>query len=228
MAGAPEWLSRVAPTIRADLPPWFAQHPPPPDPPRRSAVLLLFGGRHEVDGTTQGLDVVLTERSARMRSHAAQVAFPGGHVDPDDDGPIGAAVREAEEEVGVRPDSVEVVDALPPLYLTPSQMAVTPVLAWWSRPHPIGVIDDREVARVVRADVAHLLDPANRFTVTGPGGYRGPGFDVDGLFVWGFTATLLAHVLDVAGLDPGWDDSVHRPLPHRLLAPYLTPRGDLG
>lgn len=198
---------------------------PPPNPLRRSAVLMLFAQRGMPDSRTlpepsapdgTGLDVVLTLRAANLRSHAAQVAFPGGHIDPDDDGPIRAAVREAEEEVGVVPETVDIIDTLPPLYMHPRQNAVTPVLAWWRRPHPIGVVDSAEVSRVVRADLDHLLDPANRFTVTGPHGYRGPGFAVDGLFIWGFTASLLSHLAHLAGIERTWDESVEHVLPPEL------------
>jgi 8-oxo-dGTP pyrophosphatase MutT (NUDIX family) len=230
MVAPPEWLPRVRATLDQDMPAWFAQFRPPPDPPRRSAVLLLFatpdrgGPNLDEPDRRAGLDIVLTERSAGLRSHAAQVSFPGGHLDPTDDGPISAAVREAEEEVGVDPATVDVVATLPALYLRPSGNAVTPVLAWWRAPHPIGVVDTREVARVARADLDHLLDPGNRFTVTAPGGYRGPGFAVDGLFIWGFTANLLSHVFDLAGLTRAWDEAVERPLPSDLLAPYLRKR----
>ncbi|GMA42292.1 NUDIX hydrolase [Mobilicoccus caccae] len=211
----PQWLTGVRPALEADLPGWFAEFVPPPRPKRRSAVLMVFAdGEH-------GRDVILTERASTLRSHAAQVSFPGGHVDPGDDGAVGAAIREAEEEVGLDPSSVRIVDELPPLYMHPTENAVTPVLAWWQRPHPIGVVDEAEVARVVRADVEHLLDPRNRFTVRAFEGYRGPGFEVDGLFVWGFTATLLTHVFDLAGLTREWDESRERPLPPHLLAPYL-------
>lgn len=62
--------------------------------------------------------------------------------------------------------------------------------------------------------------PDRRFTVTHPSGYRGPGFEVEGLFVWGFTAMLLSTLLDVAGLAPPWDESVERELPERLGRPW--------
>lgn len=215
MSAPPAWLQRVRPALESHAPEWFTTFEPPPNPARRSAVLMAFA-----EGES-GPDVILTERASTLRSHAAQVAFPGGHIDPGDDGPRGAALREAWEEVGLDPGSVEIVDELPPLYMHPSQTSVTPVLAWWANPHPIGVIDEAEVARVIRADVAHLLDPANRFTVRAFEGYRGPGFEVDGLFVWGFTATLLQHVLDLAGLTRPWDETLERPLPPHLLRTYL-------
>ena len=210
----PQWLSRVRPALEAEVPEWFAEFVPPPNPQRRSAVLLTFA---QGEG---GSDVILTERASTLRSHAAQVSFPGGHVDPGDDGPVAAALREAQEEVGLDPASVEVVDELPALFMHPSQNAVTPVLSWWREPHPIGVVDTREVARVVRADVEHLLDPAHRFTVR-LDTYSGPGFEVDGLFVWGFTATLLSHVFELGGIARPWDATRERPLPHHLLRPYL-------
>jgi 8-oxo-dGTP pyrophosphatase MutT (NUDIX family) len=161
--------------------------------------------------------VVLTERSHDMRSHAGQVSFPGGAVDPADPGPVGAALREAREEVGLDPEGVEVVAELPALYLPPSDFVVTPVLAWWARPMEIDVVDHREVARVIRAPLAELTDPERRFTVTHPSGYIGPAFDIDGLLVWGFTAGLLAKVLELAGLERDWDKDRREPLPERFL-----------
>ena len=96
---------------------------------RRSAVLMLFG-----PDPRGGEDVVLTERAHTLRSHPGQVSFPGGRVDPDDDGSVAAALREAEEEVGLDPAGVEVLATFPDVFLTPSQHAVTPVLAWWPSP----------------------------------------------------------------------------------------------
>lgn len=211
----PDWLRAVRPALEADVPQWWEQFVPPPRPRVRSAVLLLFAGHPRADDTV-GYDVVLTQRSAHLRSHAHQVSFPGGKLDPGDDGPIDAALREAEEEVGVDPASVTVVDILPGLYMYPSQNAVTPVLAWWRDPHPIDAVDEFEVARVVRADLDHLLNPDCRFTASLPDyGYSSPGFEVDGLYVWGFTAMLLDHVLTLGGLNRPWDRADIRPVPDR-------------
>ena len=111
-----------------------------------------------------------------MRSHPGQVSFPGGSIDPTDDSPAAAALREAEEETGLDPAGVEVFAALPELWLPPSNFAVTPVLAWWRDESPVGVVDPAEVESVHRVPIEELLDPEHRITVTHPSGYRSPGF----------------------------------------------------
>jgi 8-oxo-dGTP pyrophosphatase MutT (NUDIX family) len=217
-APRPGWMAGFLDTL-AEVPgEYFSRFLPPARGGRPSAVLMLFGPSE--DG---GQDVVLTERAPDMRSHAGQVSFPGGSLDPADGGPVGAALREAREEVGVDPAGVDVVSELPALYLPPSDFVVTPVLAWWTRPVPIDVVDRREVARVVRAPLAELTDPARRFTVTHPSGYVGPAFEVDGLFVWGFTAGLLSKVLELAGLEREWDPRQRRPLPERFTREWAPP-----
>ena len=67
-------------------------------------------------------------------------------------------------------------------------------------------------------------DPARRFTVAHPSGYRGPGFEAGGLFVWGFTALLLGAVLDLSGLAQPWDPKVERPIPESVLSDWMRNR----
>lgn len=177
---------------------------------RRSAVLMLFG-----DGP-DGPDVLLTQRASTLRSHAGQVSFPGGRLDPGDAGPAEAALREAQEETGVDPAGVVVAGRFPELYLTPSHHLVTPVLGWWREPSPVGVADPAEVARVERVPVAELLDPANRFTIPLRNGWRSPGFAARGLFVWGFTAMLLDRLFALAGWERPWDRARLEELPEVL------------
>lgn len=213
----PGWLVRCAANLHADLPDWFTRFEPPEDPPRRSAVLMLFGPGED------GPRVVLTQRSETLRSHASQVSFPGGKLDPGET-PVQAALRETWEEVGVDPSAVEVMGSFPELWLGPSSNAVTPVLGWVREPHPLRVIDRGEVARVEWVPVADLVDPTHRFTVKGPSGYVGPGFDVADLFVWGFTAQLLTVLLEAAGMAQPWDESTRRRLPWRFVRQYLSAR----
>lgn len=226
-AQPPQWMAHLVTQLGQQDPGFFSRFLPPDEGGRASAVLILFGPNPE-----GGEDVVLTERSHSMRSHAGQVSFPGGAIDPVDSGPVAAALREAHEEVGLDPAGVEVVAELPALYLPPSNFVVTPVLAWWAQPSPISVVDHLEVARVLRAPLSELTDPARRFTVSHPSGFVGPAFDVDGLLVWGFTAGLLSKVIELAGLERLWDRSDHRPLPSHLIgatdrsvSPPAGPRG---
>lgn len=219
-APRPEWMAQVIAAVGDELPAAFSSFTPPDDPDRRSAVLMLFAP--SADG---GSDVVLTARSRDLRAHPGQVSFPGGRLDPTDAGPVAAALRETEEEVGVNPASVDVVGAMPALFLTPSGNAVTPVLGWWPTPGEVRVVDPAEVERVERVPVAELVNPARRFTVAHPSGYRGPGFSAGGLFVWGFTALLLGAVFDLAGLTQEWDESVERPIPEHVLSDWMRKRG---
>lgn len=220
-APRPGWLDAVARRVRAGDGTLLAAARAAEDPSaavRASAVLLLFGAY-----PAGGYDVVLTERSSGMRSHAGQVSFPGGAIDAADSGPSSAALREAREEVGLDPAGVEVVAELTTLYLPPSRFLVTPVLAWWARPSPLSAVDPNEVAVVARVPVAELTDPANRFVVTHPSGYTGPAFEVGGLFVWGFTAGVLSAVLELAGLARTWDTARRLPLPDRFLRERPVP-----
>jgi len=90
------------------------------------------------------------------------------------------------------------------LWIPVSDFLVTPVLAWWHAPHPVWPRDPAEVARVARLPVDALADPANRLQVRHPSGWTGPAFLVDGLLVWGFTAGVLAVVLELAGWARPW------------------------
>lgn len=217
-AEPPEWLRLTESALHADLPEWFTTFAPPADPPRRSAVLMLFGPG--ADGPV----AVLTERSETLRSHASQVSFPGGRLDPGETA-VEAALRETWEEVGIDPSTVEVLGSFPDLWLSPSKNAVTPIIGWCRDLDPLRVVDRGEVARVERVPVADLVDPARRFTVKGPSGHFGPGFEVEDLFVWGFTAQLLTVLLAAAGVAPPWDEGVTRRLPWRFVRQYLTGSG---
>jgi 8-oxo-dGTP pyrophosphatase MutT (NUDIX family) len=174
---------------------------------RRAAVLVLFG-----EGVS-GPDVLLLQRSDDLRHHAGQPAFPGGGIDPTDDGPIAAALREAVEETGVDPAGIDVLATMPELWLPPSGNLVTPVIAWWREPSDVSPVDPIEVAAVSRVSLADLADPANRDMVKHRLGYASPGFNVAGMLVWGFTAGILDRLLNLAGLEQDWDREVVLPMP---------------
>jgi 8-oxo-dGTP pyrophosphatase MutT (NUDIX family) len=211
-AGLPDWLRPLADKAATITTEDLSQFPPPALGGRQSAVLLLFG---ETDGVP---DILIIERSHDMRSHAGQPAFPGGAVDPTDDGPVGAALREAVEETGLDPRGVDVFGTLPPLWLPPSGFVVTPVLGWWREPSPVSAVDPAEVAAVHRVPLEHLLDPRNRIRVTHPSGYIGPAFRVHDLIVWGFTGRLLDGLFRSLGWERPWDHSRIEELPEHIIA----------
>jgi len=150
-------------------------------------------------------DLLFIQRSADLRLHAGQPAFPGGAIDAADDGPVAAALREAAEEVGVDPDGVDVVGTLPELFIPRTGFRVVPVLAWWREPCAVAPVDAAEVAAVERVSVSELADPKTRVTVRGPSGYLGPAFRVKGMLIWGFTAVLVDRLLALGGWERPWD-----------------------
>jgi 8-oxo-dGTP pyrophosphatase MutT (NUDIX family) len=197
---------------------------------RPAAVLILIGsGRVTAKGDDpleppKSPTILFVERPTTMRTHAAQIAFPGGAADPDDADLAATALREATEETGVDASGIEILGQLPPAHVDVSGFDVTGVVGWWARPSPVGAVDAREVASVLVVPVARLVDPANRVRVHHPSGYTGPAFSIDGHLIWGLTAHLLDGVLDLAGWQQPWDLERRMEIPAR----YLTGRPDRG
>ena len=187
---------------------------------RAAAVLVLVGAG------AQGPEILFVERAAALRTHAGQVAFPGGAADPGDRDLVDTALREAEEEVGVQRRDVHVLGSLPSAHVAVSGFDVTAVVGWWTRPSAVTAVDVREVASVPLVPVAELTDPRNRATVRHPLGYTGPAFQVQGHLIWGLTAHLLDGVLDLAGWQRPWDTSRRVEIPARYLS--SRPRTDAG
>jgi 8-oxo-dGTP pyrophosphatase MutT (NUDIX family) len=204
----PGWLTVLA-TAAAGLAVPPALRPRPGGRP--AAVLILFGSG------AKGPDLLLVQRGPRLRKHAGQPAFPGGAIDESDGGPVQAALREAAEEARVDPAGVQVLAVLPEMFIWRSGFTVTPVLAWWRRPAPVGPGDPVEVAAVARVAVADLADPAHRLSIRLPSGAAGPAFRVAGMLVWGFTAMLVDRLLALGGWEVPWDAGRAEELPAELL-----------
>jgi len=174
---------------------------------RSAAVLILFGVG------PQGPDLLFIERSAGLRKHPGQPAFPGGAVDESDGGPVQAALREAAEETRVEPAGVRVLAVMPELYIWRSDFRVTPVIGWWHTPVPVAPGDPAEIAAVIRVPIAELASPANRMMIRYPGGQSGHAFRAAGLIIWGFTAMLLDRVLALGGWEQPWNSGQLTSLP---------------
>ncbi len=207
---APSWLSPLVSSVD-EFSVWGRGVGSAPEGVRRSAVLVLFGeGAH-------GPDVLLIQRSAHLRSHAGQPAFPGGGLDPPDETAVDAALREAQEETGLDPEGVDVLAVLTELWVPPSGNVVTPVLAWWREPSEVSPADVGEVASVARVPIADLVDPGNRLQVRAPSGHEGAAFEVADMLVWGFTAAVLDRLLELGGWAQPWDTTRVVDLPEETL-----------
>ncbi|QAY59610.1 CoA pyrophosphatase [Microbacterium protaetiae] len=179
---------------------------------RRSAVLMLFGAADGSDGerpiAPDDAAVLLLRRASSLRHHPGQIGFPGGGLEDGDDGPVGAAVREAVEETGIDPRGVELFSPLPELPLAVSNNLVTPVPAWWRHPSPVWAVDAAETEEVFLAPVGELLDPQNRRSVARVRGMRipaMPAFQLGERLIWGFTGVVLSGLFDTLGWTRPWD-----------------------
>ncbi|MBL8470989.1 MAG: CoA pyrophosphatase [Rhodocyclaceae bacterium] len=139
-----------------------------------------------------GLTLLLTERTAHLHDHPGQVAFPGGRCEVDDGTPVRTALREAEEEIGLAPDFVDVIGCLPD-YRTNTGFIVTPVVALVQPGFDLK-LDDFEVAAVFEPPLGFLLDPANhlrhRVEIRGrPREFYAMPWA--GHYIWGVTAGMI-------------------------------------
>jgi len=201
---AREWLTAAAVRDRFGLP--LAFEPEIPGDGKRfeshldrelthASVLVPLVVRDE------GLQVLLTQRTAHLRDHAGQISFPGGRAEPDDADAVATALRETEEEVGLARAHIEVIGTLPH-YTTVTGYIVTPVVSL-VRPGFALALDSFEVAEAFEVPLQFLMTPANhrRHSVDIEGQTRQflsmpwlpPGADPakSPYFIWGATAAML-------------------------------------
>ena len=143
--------------------------------------------------------VLLTVRSHGLSTHAGQVSFPGGRVEPEETLPE-AALRETAEEVGVGPSIVRVLGQLSTLYIPVSDFALHPILGTTSSRPPFRSASE-EVSRILEASLDNLAaaGPRRGYRWRGPERFHVPYFEVAGERVWGATAMILAEVLALIG-----------------------------
>ncbi|MCC5856870.1 MAG: CoA pyrophosphatase [Ectothiorhodospiraceae bacterium] len=166
---------------------------------RPAAVLLpLMAGNGG-----EGLQVMLTRRSSELRAHAGQISFPGGRIDKADTGPVAAALREAEEEVGLPPQTVEVLGRMRP-YQTGTGYLIHPV---------VGLIEETvrlrrnpaEVDEIFFVPLAFFLNPDNHRPHTWE--HQGRTYHLYAMpyrdyYIWGATAAILRDFYHVVSDDP--------------------------
>ncbi len=164
----------------------------PPNRKLRAAGVLV-----PVIAGKNGLDVILTKRSSVLKHHPGQIAFPGGKVDAADADTVAAALREANEEIGLDPANVEILGTMPG-HETVTGFHMTPVLGR-IRADFVPVPEAGEVEEVFRVSLAHVANPAQyrveyrrwrgewrRYFIVPYGPY----------YIWGATARILRGLAD--------------------------------
>ena len=180
-----ERLARPAPREARNLSDGF-RLPGRHGAPTAAAVLVPLINRDD------GLTVLFTERSRDLPDHPGQISFPGGRVEPGDADAGIAALREAEEEVGLSRERVTLLGRLEP-YETVTGYRVTPVVGWVEPPVEIKA-DPVEVAEVFEVPLAFLLEPANlqrHFRMIGDTRRDYYAIPYGDRYIWGATAAML-------------------------------------
>jgi 8-oxo-dGTP pyrophosphatase MutT (NUDIX family) len=165
---------------------------PPSAALRPAAVLVPLIDR------TGGMSVLLTRRTEHLSAHAGQIAFPGGRIEEKDPDAMAAALREAEEEIGLSRERVTVIGRLD-TYVTGTGFEITPVVGIVTPPFQLA-IDPAEVAEVFEMPLAFILDPNNHRRTERAFAERRRTFFVlpyEGRNIWGATAGMLVNLYEV-------------------------------
>jgi 8-oxo-dGTP pyrophosphatase MutT (NUDIX family) len=173
--------------------------PVPPRPDDRHIAALPAGARitHAavlVPLIPRGDDVtvLLTQRTAHLHDHPSQISFPGGRVEGSDESRVETALREAEEEIGLTRERIEVIGNLTD-YEIPSGFRISPVVGWVEPPFELK-LDPFEVTAAFEVPLSFVLDPANhqRRSYHFNGRHRDYlAMPYQGRYIWGATAGIL-------------------------------------
>lgn len=156
---------------------------------RASAVLIpLFYNQGQYH-------VLLTERSEEVNFHKGQVCFPGGTREPSDSSLLQTALREAEEEIGLRAQDVEILGEFDDSVTLTSNYVISPFVAFIPHPYPFQA-DGREIREIFSVPLSFLMDEAN---------FRQDSYEYeyDGHIIWGATAGILKQFIDLLKSESG-------------------------
>lgn len=162
---------------------------------RRAGVMALF-----YPNAIQETYFVLILRKTYKGVHSAQVGFPGGKLEPQDNDIQETALRETEEEVGVCMNDIEVLKKLTQIYIPPSDFFVQPFLGI-TKSQPIFVAQEEEVEAIIEVPLTHFMDDSVLISKTLSTSYATeievPAYELNGHVVWGATAMMLSEVREL-------------------------------
>ena len=176
---------------------------------RPAAVLALLSADEDPE-------LVLTLRSSDLDHHAGQISLPGGGREDGDDSPVDTALRETAEEIGLPVSMVAPLGQLSSWQIPVSRNQVIPVVGLWSGDHPLTALDTTEVEAVIRWQVSLLADPAYRVMARHPRGGQGAAWQIEDLFLWGFTGAVVDALLRIGGWEQDWDHTRLVEVPQRF------------
>ncbi|MEO9254193.1 MAG: CoA pyrophosphatase [Tepidiformaceae bacterium] len=186
--------------LRAALAEYIPQELDADLPAARAAVLILL---YEHNGEIR---VIFQKRTDSVRDHKGQISFPGGGADPGDTSLLYTALRETHEEIGVRPEDIDILGRIDEMS-TISNFRITPFVGWLAYYPYTWHFSDDEVAYLLEIPLRHLLDPAtlipDRRFINGRT-YELPSYQFENDLVWGATARMLTNFLDVCASVPGF------------------------
>lgn len=175
----------MAPVKRQKLEDLLAQNPNPV----KSAVLVL------ITPVENDFAITLTKRTKGRGPHSGQISFPGGRFEEEDVSLVNTALREANEEVDLQTDNVNVIGSMTELFIPVSNFLVHPVVAT-AFPHPPLKPNEKEVEKIFYLTLSTLQDEKlikrKKFISTSRGEIEAPYFDIHGHEIWGATAMILS------------------------------------
>ena len=157
---------------------------------KKSAVLMLLY-LHE-----DQLYFCLTKRNHSLKHHPGQISFPGGRCETNETNPLSTALRETEEEIGVKPIDVNILGKLSELYIPVSNFIIHPYIGWISK-KPTFNINTYEVDELITLPLHSILDEENKKTMpveTSIGSLNVPCYYINGKLIWGATSMMIAEL----------------------------------
>ncbi len=160
---------------------------------KKSAVLILIYPKEDI------LHTVFTLRNTYKGVHSAQVSFPGGKSEPYDKNAEATAIREANEELNIQSNNIEIIGRLSPLYIPPSNFLVKPIIAMQDS-LPKMIPDSKEVAQIIECPLRELMGKNKLVPVRIKQADKNlmvNAYQVDGQIIWGATAMMLRELIEV-------------------------------